>query len=221
MMGLWRSVSCRPVMSSVAAMCSHGWMNAKSVGNWRAYGRLARAEKERDAAMAGHKTSSAQLAELEMRRMQLQMQLLEHRLENLAIRSPIDGIVVAGDLEKAEGAPLTIGQSLFEIAPLERMVCEVSIPEKEIAYVQAGMPAAVHLDACPDRTMEGRLQVIHPQAELRNEESVFVADMELENPQELLRPGMNGSAKVTSGRRSLGWILFHEPWSRVRRALAW
>ncbi len=57
------------------------------------------------------------------------------------------------------------------------------------------------------------MQVIHPQAELRNEQSVFVADMELENPQGLLRPGMNGSAKVTSGRRSLGWILFHEPWS--------
>lgn len=181
----------------------------------------ARAEKERDAAMAGHKTSGAQLAELEMRRMQLQMQLLEHRLENLAVRSPIDGIVVAGDLEKAEGAPLTIGQSLFEIAPLDRMVCEVSVPEKEIAHVQAGMPALVHLDACPGQTIEGALQEIHPQAELHNEQSVFVADMELVNPQGLLRPGMNGSAKVTSGRRSLGWILFHEPWSRVRRAVAW
>ena len=165
--------------------------------------------------------AALQLAELEMRRMQLQMQLLKHRLENLAVRSPIDGIVVAGDLEKAEGAPLTIGQSLFEIAPLDRMMCEVSIPEKAIAHVQAGMPASVHLDACPGRTMEGALQEIHPQAELHNEESVFVADMELENSQGLMRPGMNGSAKVTSGRRSLGWILFHEPWSRLRRAVAW
>jgi RND family efflux transporter MFP subunit len=181
----------------------------------------ARAEKERDAAMAAHKTSSAQLAELEMQRLELHMQLLEHRLTNLAVRSPIAGIVVTGDLEKAEGAPLTIGQSLFEIAPLEKMLCEVSIPEKDIAHVQTGMPVTVSLDACPDQAIDGAIQRTHPRAELRDNESVFVADMELDNSPGQLRPGMNGSAKVSTGYRSLGWILFHEPWSRVRRMLAW
>ncbi len=181
----------------------------------------ARAEKERDAAMAGHKTSGAQLAALEMQRLQLQMQLLEHRLENLAVRSPIDGVVVSGDLEKTEGAPLTIGQALFEIAPLERMVCEVNVREKDILQVQVGMPATVTLDALADTTISGAILRIHPRAELRNDESIFVADLELDNPQGQLRPGMNGSAKVSSGQRSLGWILFHEPWSRARRTLAW
>ncbi len=182
---------------------------------------LARARKERDAAMAAHKTSSAQVAELEMQRLQLQMQLLEHRLANLAVRSPLAGIVVTGDLEKAEGAPLTIGQSLFEIAPLEKMVFEVSIPEKDISYVQPGMPVTVSLDACPAQAIEGVLQRIHPQAETRDHDSVFVADMELDNPQGWLRPGMHGSARVSSGYRRLGWILFHEPWSRVRRLGGW
>ena len=181
----------------------------------------ARAQKERDAAMAAHKTSSAQLAELEMQRLELKTQLLEYRLANLAVRSPIGGIVVTGDLEKAEGAPLTIGQSLFEIAPLEKMLVEINIPEKNISHVETGMPVTLSLDACPDQTMDGVLQRVHPRAELRDNESVFVADMEVDNPQGELRPGMNGTAKVDTGHRSAGWILFHEPWSRVRRSMAW
>jgi RND family efflux transporter MFP subunit len=181
----------------------------------------ARAEKERDAAMASHRTSSAQLADLEMRRVELQIELLEHRLENLAIRSPIAGMVVAGDLQKAEGAPLTIGQSLFEVAPLERMMIEVLIPEQEIAHTQVGMAVNVTLDAFSGDVIEGTLERIHPQAELRDSQSVFVAETELENAHQRLRPGMNGSAQVIGHRHPLGWILFHKPWSRLRRALVW
>lgn len=181
----------------------------------------ARAEKERDTAMAGHKTSGVQLAELEIQRLQLQIRLLEHRLTNLAVRSPIAGVVVAGDLEKTEGAPLKIGQSLFEIAPLERMVFEVNIPERDVAHVQTGMPVAIHLDAFPDETLTGEIQRIHPRAELQDEDSVFVADIELDNASQCLRPGMNGSARISTGQRNLGWVLFHEPWMRARRTLAW
>ncbi|MBM4089772.1 MAG: efflux RND transporter periplasmic adaptor subunit [Planctomycetes bacterium] len=181
----------------------------------------ARAEKERDAAMAGHRTSDTQLAELEMERLTLQIQLLEQRMKNLAIKSPIDGVVVAGDLEKAEGAPLTIGQTLFEVAPLGRMVVEVAVPECEIARVGRESPVKISLDALPDEYLEGSVQRIHPRAELREQASVFLAELEVENAGNRLRPGMNGWATVTSGRRSLAWILFHKPWSSLKQMLAW
>ena len=182
---------------------------------------LARAEKERDSAMAVHRTSGAQLAELEMERLEVQIKLLEHRLDNLAIRSPIDGIVVAGDLEKAQGAPLTIGQTLFEVAPLEKMNVEVNVPEEDISFVSQGMMVAVSLDAFADDAITGVIHRIHPQAELRDKESVFVAEFELENDSARLRPGMNGWAEITGQKRSVGWILFHKPWTSMRRALAW
>jgi RND family efflux transporter MFP subunit len=182
---------------------------------------LARAEKERDTAMAGHKTAAAQTAELEVRRLNLQRELLQHRVDNLSIRSPLDGMIVAGDLEKAEGAPLKIGQSLFEVAPLKQMVCDVGVPEADISLVQANMLVTVRLEAYPDQELEGTLRTVHPQAELRDDTSVFVAEVELDNEAGLLRPGMNGKAFVHAGRRSLGWVLFHEPWRKVRRALAW
>ncbi len=182
---------------------------------------FARARKERDAAMAAHRAAGAQLAKLEMERLGLQIKLLEHRVDNLAVRSPIDGIVVAGDLEKAQGAPLTIGQTLFEVAPLERMNVEVNVPEEDVSHVTQGMEVAVRLDAFPDDTLRGAVVRIHPQAELRDKESVFVAEFELTNPEGRLRPGMNGWAAIKGRKRSLAWILFHKPWTSLRRALAW
>ncbi len=181
----------------------------------------ASAKKERDAAMAGHRTAGAQLAKLEMKRLELQIKLLEHRVDNLAVRSPIDGVVVAGDLEKAQGAPLTIGQTLFEIAPLGKMNVEVNVPEEDVSRVAEGMEVTVRLDALSDETVCGVIERIHPQAELRDKASVFVADFELANSDGRLRPGMNGWASIRGQERSLAWILFHKPWARFRRALAW
>ncbi len=156
-----------------------------------------------------------------MKRLNVQIALLEHRIESLAIRSPIEGIVVAGDMEKAEGAPLTIGQTLFEVAPLDRMTVEVRVPEEDVSYVTPGMPVDVTLDALADETISGKILRVSPQAELKDHESVFVAEFEWKNLDGRLRPGMNGWAEVTGPRKSLGWILFHKPWASVRRALAW
>ncbi len=181
----------------------------------------ARAEKERDAARAAHRASAAQLAELDLQRLGIQQRLLQHRLDNLAIRSPIDGVVVAGDLEKASGAPLTIGQSLFEIAPLDRMLCELSIPEEDVGRIAAGGVVRVRLEARPGAALTGTVRRVHPRAELRGSSSVFVAEVELDNPDGELRPGMNGTARVEAGRGSVAWLAFHKPWARLRRLLEW
>ena len=56
------------------------------------------ARKSRDVNMAAGKTAAAQIDQLEIQRQEVKRQLLERRLANLEIKSPVDGIVVAGDL---------------------------------------------------------------------------------------------------------------------------
>ena len=68
--------------------------------------------------MAAGKTAAAQIDQLEIQRQEVKRQLLERRLANLEIKSPIDGIVVAGDLQRSEGVPVNVGQVLYEVAPL-------------------------------------------------------------------------------------------------------
>jgi multidrug efflux pump subunit AcrA (membrane-fusion protein) len=181
----------------------------------------AKAAKLRDAALAAQNGSQLQQAKLEMERLDLQIGLLEHRADNLEIKAPVAGVVLTGDLEKAEGAPLSIGQTLFEIAPLDRVVIEVAIPEDEIAYVREAMQVDVRLEAYPRRRWQGQIHRIHPSAETREHETVFIAEITLANEDGLLRPGMAGRAKVRVSRRMLGWVLFHKAWDDLAVRVGW
>ena len=136
-------------------------------------------KKKRDAASARDEVSLAQQSDLEMQRLSLKMQLLRHRLQNLEVKSPVDGVVIAGDLKKAEGVPLAIGQTLFEIAPLDQMIVEVAVPESDILYVATGMPVEVRLDADQSELKTGAIKRITPRSETRGNENVFIAEVAL------------------------------------------
>jgi multidrug resistance efflux pump len=179
------------------------------------------ATKKRDSALATQNAAAAQLARLDMDRLQLKIRLLESRAENLEIKSPIAGIVTSGDLEKAEGAPVATGATLFEIAPLDRMIVEVAVPESEIAHVNIGQPVHIRLDAYPRRQWTATLDRIQPRAEIRDHANVFVAELSLDNSDELMRPGMKGQAKIAGPRHALAWILFHKAWESAALALGW
>jgi multidrug efflux pump subunit AcrA (membrane-fusion protein) len=171
--------------------------------------------------MATHDVGQAEIARHEVDRIRMKTELLEHRDQNLEIRSPIDGIVVTGDLEDAEGMPLEVGQSLFEIAPLDELLIEVDIPEDVFPYVRSGMPVDIRLDAYPLKPIRAVLQRVHMRAELREENNVFVGEVRIDNPRGSLRPGMRGLARIESEKQALGWIFFRRPVSALLLWLGW
>ena len=97
--------------------------------------------------MAKGEGAEAKLAKLEAQALRLEIDQLDRRVENLDIKSPIDGVVVSGDLKRVEGAPLTVGQSLYEIGPINNMLVEIAIPEREIAHVKIGHFVELTLNA--------------------------------------------------------------------------
>ena len=169
-------------------------------------------KKKRDAASARDEVALAQQSDLEMQRLSLKMQLLRHRLENLEIKSPVDGVVIDGDLKKAEGVPLTIGQTMFEIGPLDEMIVEIAVPESDILHVAQGMQVEVRLDADQSLLKTGSIVRLTPRSETSENKNVFIAEVALDNIDGSLRPGMKGSAKVIGEPHSLGWNLFHKAW---------
>ena len=179
------------------------------------------AKKRRDSALAKGEVAPSQIARSEMRRHQSKIEILEKQLEHLEVRSPIQGIVVSGDLEKVEGAPVEMGKTLFEIAPLDDMLAEIGIPESEIQYVEEGMPVTIKLNAFPFKTWTGKIEKINPGTEIAGEDTVFVAQVRLPNQEDQLRPGMQGSAKIKSSYSPIGWNLFHTSWESIRYWLVW
>lgn len=172
---------------------------------------LEKAKKERNAHLSERSAGLAAIARHEAQRMQNQASLLQARLDQLEIRSPIDGVIVAGDLKDTVGAPLETGQSLFEVAPLEQMKVHVCIPEDDFRHVTTGMATSLQLDAMPSDSMDATLKTIRPMAEVFEDDNVFVAEAELDNISGRFRPGMRGQAKVSTGPKPLGWNLFHKP----------
>jgi RND family efflux transporter MFP subunit len=193
-------------------------MDGKEV-RWEQAGNTAdyeRAAKERDAHLAAQEFGEAQLAKLQMERLRLTRQMLERRGEQLEIRSPLDGIVVSGELKRVEGARLSMGQTLFEIAPLDQMIVEVEIPEAELASVRDRTAATIRLEAFAGDPLEGTLQRICPRAELRRKQQVFIGEIPLPNHANQLRPGMRGRVSLSAGQATLGWRLFHRALTKLR-----
>ncbi len=178
--------------------------------------KLGQAEQRQLAALSTGDHSKAELERLETTHLQRQIELFENRQSHLEIRSPINGVVVAGDLERSEGAPLSAGDNLFEIASLDRLIAEVAIPEQQVSCIEDTMEVTVRLDAMPGQPERTTLQRIHLRSEIRDNANVFIAEAELANPHALLRPGMSGTASIHAGYRALGWILFHQPYNAVR-----
>ena len=182
---------------------------------------LAAAEKKRDQALAQKDIATGQIQKSEANRIRAQIEQAEKNLRDLEIRSPIDGLVVSGDLDQVEGATLQLGQNLFEIGPLEKMLVEVEVLEDQVRFVHAQSPVSIKFNAYPFRTWTGIVKKVHRRSEIIDNQNVFIAEVEIDNASGELQPGMQGHAKVSSGWAAIGWILLHRTWDNVRYWWVW
>jgi RND family efflux transporter MFP subunit len=182
---------------------------------------LSRAEKQQEVALVRQESAAAQQAGLELQRLELKRTLLTHRLANLEVRSPLAGVIVSGDLSKAQHAPVEIGQVLFEVAPLDAMSAELTVREADASYVQPGQSVRLALDAWPRTTWRGTVDLLRPRAEQRDGQTVLVAEVRLDNRDSQLRPGMSGRGRILCGDRTVGWILFHRPVEALCQLAGW
>jgi len=180
----------------------------------------AKALKVRDNYLATGNVAPAQIALLEARRLQERGRLLYERQQQLELQSPVAGIVLSGDLKKNVDGPVTRGQILFEVSPLEQLVVELSVLDEDISYVAEGMNVVVRFDAFPGRVWPTAVERISPKSELRRGANVFPVTLILENKDRLLQPGMQGRAAIDCGKKNLGWIYFHKPWYALCRLLS-
>ncbi|MDF1858776.1 MAG: efflux RND transporter periplasmic adaptor subunit [Verrucomicrobiales bacterium] len=177
------------------------------------------AVKRRDNAMVLEDPAELQMSQLEADRLSLEVERLQFRNDNLLIRSPIDGVVLTGNLERSEGVPVSTGQKLFEVAPLDKMLMEIAITETEIRHVEKEQEVVLRIESDSAKKRKSTLETLHPISEIQSGQNVFVAEAVLENEDGLLRPGMKGSVRILSEKKSVGWILFHRLWEYLRLKL--
>jgi multidrug efflux pump subunit AcrA (membrane-fusion protein) len=109
-------------------------------------------------------------------------------------------------LNRQIGAPVKTGDALFEIASLESLRAQLMVPEDQIANIQLGQKGTLATVSYPSRKIAFVVERINPMAELANERNVFKIQVKLTQMYPWMRPGMEGVAKISVGRRTYAWI---------------
>lgn len=193
-------------------------MNGRDV-RWEMAGLEAdrrQAQQQRDSSLARGDLSKSELARLEVEQLDAKLGLLRRRESLLELTAPLDGIVLSGSIDKLSSAPVETGQVLFEIAPLDHLRVEVAAPAADYRHLNVGDPVELRFDGRISEPVNGQLARIRPRSEIRDSTDVFVAEVELANPNESLRPGQRGRAVIFGPRHPLAWNLFHKAFDRVR-----
>ncbi len=174
------------------------------------------AQQQHDSSLARGDLGKSELARLEVEQLDAKLGLLRRRESLLELKAPLDGVVLSGSLEKLSSAPVETGQVLFEIAPLDQLRVEVAVPAADYRHIAVGEAVELRFDGRLSEPISGTLARIRPRSEIRDSTDVFVAEVELPNLNESLRPGQRGHAVVTGPRNPLAWNLFHKAFDRVR-----
>ena len=139
-----------------------------------------------------------------------QLSLAEERISRATVVSPIDGVVVSGDLSQQVGSPLETGRLLFEVAPLAGFRVMLEVDDRDIARLAHGQRGELVLSGLADRQLPITVRRITPVATQRDGRNLFAVEAAIEGAAPSgLRPGMEGVGKVGVGQRSLLWIWTH------------
>lgn len=176
---------------------------------------IQQSKKEHDIALAGGRIGDAQQAKLRQRELGRKRDLIDERLRHLNVNSPISGVVIEGDLHRAIGQPLEMGQSLIEIAPMDRMTIEIEIPEYEVNFVESNSETRINLTALAGEPIAAPLTELYPAATIRDDRNVFIGRLNITNPDGRLRPGMRGEAIAYGPTRPWLWSFVRSGWERT------
>lgn len=150
------------------------------------------------------------LAQLEQ--VEAQLNLVRTMLQRTELRAPFDALVTSGDLSQDLGLPISKGQVLFELAPLEDYRLVLDVPEADIGYLGLGQRGELVLKAFPEQQSTFDVSLITPLAEARDGQNLFRVEATLASVAEGMRPGMEGVGKISVDERKLIWI-----WTRELR----
>jgi HlyD family secretion protein len=145
----------------------------------------------------GHRGEQIDAARARLEQAQAAVETLRITLTEMSAHSPIPGVVTRVHAEVGE--TLAALRPVATIADLSRPRLRVYIPERQIGQVRLGARAEVAVDAWPERRFPGHVSFVSSQAEFtpKNVQTleervklVFAVDVQMENEEGILKPGM-------------------------------
>ncbi len=152
---------------------------------------LDQSRRELDVARANIKLSEAQL------------ERTRADLNNSVIRAPIDGVVIKRTIDLGQTVAASFSTpNLFQIAKdLTKMQIDTNVSEADVGALKQGQPARFVVDAYPDREFEATMRQFRLAATVVQNVVTYNVVLDVENKDELLKPGMTAQVRLVVGNR--------------------
>jgi len=158
-------------------------------------------QTEYDAANLAYATAKAGVVTA-----QVNLQNAQITLDQTQVRAPSPGTIIELDVDRGQiiSSPISNaggGTDLLKMADMNLVQVSTLVDETDIGKVQPGMPATVTVDAYPNRTFQGRVLKIEPQATVSQNVTMFPVRIRIDNHEGLLKVGMNSEVQIHIGQR--------------------
>jgi membrane fusion protein (multidrug efflux system) len=164
-----------------------------------------------------------QVAQTELDRARTQAEITRHRIEQVRARiedrtivAPFNGVL--GLREVSEGALVTPGQRLTTLDDISRMRLEFSVPATRLGFLAAGREVTARTPAF-DRAFDGVISAID--SRIDPVARAVTARAVLENPDNLLRPGLLMEVELRGASRRAMLVPEESLQSRATEHFVW
>ena len=159
-------------------------------------------------------------------------QTVDQDCDALTLRSPIEGRICTADLDTRNGVYMQPGDVFCEVIPEKVLQVRIALGEREAGLVKKGEPIKFRTYAFPDRVFSGDVSkvfsavsetlpndalaaraggdvptALDAQGRERPVLPTFLAQLEIDNPDQLLRPGMSGRGQILCEHSLLGIVI--------------
>ena len=127
----------------------------------------------------------------------------ETNLSKSAIRSPIDGVVLARSVDPGNAVAASLqAVTLFTLGEdLSHLTLQASVDEADVGSVQKGQAASFTVSAYPSRHYPARVDRVAFGSTITNNVVTYTTDLSVDNADLSLRPGMTATATITATER--------------------
>ncbi|MEL7423977.1 MAG: efflux RND transporter periplasmic adaptor subunit [Bacteroidota bacterium] len=139
-------------------------------------------------------------AEANLKSAKAALQQAQVNLEHTEIRSPIDGVVLARNIEDGQTVAASFQTPiLFTIAnDLTQMEIEASVDESDIGFIQTGQSVSFTVDAFGQETFQGEVQEVRLQPKVISNVVIYTVIISAQNESQRLMPGMTANLDVVT-----------------------
>ena len=137
---------------------------------------------------------------------QANLQTAKDAMQDTHVRAPTNGTVleldaVLGTVISSPTNDVGGGTVILKMANLDTVQVSALVDETDVGKVQPGLPVTISVDAFPHRTFDGMVLKIEPQAQVSQNVTMFPVEVNIPNPEHVLKPGMNTEVEIHIGQR--------------------